>query len=164
MDTPTTVLLFVGLHALGLALWSSLAALNNLQDFRGAAFAVGRTLSMAALDVPPVIPTPLRRRAVHSAGLHRAALVVVLVLQVCAAVALWTGCAQLLLGAPREAVLPWLNLGLVAVSAALLAMLLGGMAMAYWVREEGLQLTHLVLLLWTLAAFGLFNLGWTVAA
>lgn len=164
MDTSSSVQLFLGVQAAGLALWSSVAALNNLQDFRCAAAAVGRTLSMAPLDEAPKVPTPLRRRAIHSAGLHRLALLGVLALQLVAAVCLWTGCAALVLHGTREAALPWLNLGLSALSAAVLAMTLGGMAVAYWIRQEALQLTHLVLLLWFLAAFAMFNLTWTGGA
>ncbi|MDW5441504.1 DUF2165 family protein [Polaromonas sp. SM01] len=164
MDTQASIQLFLLVHAVGLALWSSVAALNNVHDFRGAAAAVGRTLSMAPLDEAPKVPTPLRRRAISSAGLHRLALLMVLALQGVAAVCLWTGCAALLVYGTREAALPWLNLGLGALSAAVLAMTLGGMAVAYWIRQETLQLTHLVLLLWFLAAFAVFNLAWTGGA
>ncbi|MCY1163443.1 MAG: DUF2165 family protein [Pseudomonadota bacterium] len=164
MDTQASVQLFMVVHAAGLALWSSVAALNNVHDFRGAAAAVGRTLSMASLNDAPQIPTPLRRRAIHSAGLHRLALLGVLALQLVAAVCLWTGCAALVLHGTREAALPWLNPGLSALSAAVLAMTLGGMAVGYWIRQEALQLTHLVLLLWFLAAFAVFNLDWAGGA
>lgn len=164
METQASAQLFMVVHAAGLALWSSVAALNNIQDFRGAAAAVGRTLSMAPLDDAPHVPTPLRRRAIHSAGLHRLALLVVLALQGGAAVCLWAGCAALVLHGTREAALPWLNLGLSALSAAVLAMALGGMAAAYWIRQAELQLTHLVLLLWFLAAFAVFNLAWAGGA
>lgn len=164
MDTQASIQLFMVVHSAGLALWSSVAALNNVHDFRGAAAAVGRTLSMAPLDEAPKVLTPLRRRAIHSTGLHRLVLLVVFALQLIAAACLWTGCAALVVHGTREVALPWLNLGLSALSAAVLAMTLGGMAVAYWIRQEVLQLTHLVLLLWFLAAFAVFNLAWAGGA
>lgn len=164
MNTSSTVQWFLVVHAAGLALWSSVAVLNNIHDFRGAVAAVGRTLSMALLDDAPKVPTPLRRRAIHSPRLHELALLGVLALEFVAAVALWGGCATLVLHGTRAAALPWLNLGLSALSGAVLAMMLGGQVVGYWIRQEALQLTHLVLLLWFLAAFAMFNLGWAGGA
>ena len=40
------------------------------------------------------------------------------------------------------------------------ALLQGGLWFGYWIRLEGLQLTHLVLSVWALLAFALFNLQW----
>jgi len=154
--------LFAATQALGLALWASLAVLNNLQDFQGAAAAVGRTLSMAPLAEAPAIGTPLRRRAIRSPALHRLGLVGVLLLQCVAAAALWTGCALWAVHGTRMPALPWFDLGLTALSAAVLAMLLGGLATAYWIRQEALQQTHFLLLLWILATFGVLH--WGVAA
>ena len=154
-----TVALFASIQALGLALWSSPAVLNNLQDFQGAAAAVGRTLSMAPLAEAPAIATPLQRRAICSPVLHRLGLLGVILLQGIAAAALWTGCAVWALQGAREFALPWLDLGLAALSAAVMAMLLGGLATAYWIRQEALQQTHFLLLLWILAAFGVLHFG-----
>lgn len=154
--------LFAGTQALGLALWASLAVLNNVQDFQGAAAAVGRTLSMAPLAEAPAIDTPLRRRAIRSPTLHRLGLVGVLLLQCVAAAALWIGCVLWATHGTRVPALPWFDLGLTALSAAVLAMLLGGLATAYWIRQEALQQTHFLLLLWILATFGVLH--WGVAA
>lgn len=158
MSIDTTAL-FAGVQALGLALWASLALLNNLQDFQGAAAAVGRTLSMAPLDEAPAIVTPLQRRAIGSPVLHRFGLIGVMLLQGIAAAALWVGCAVWVWHGTRELALPWLDLGLAALSAAVMAMLLGGLATAYWIRQEALQQTHVLLLLWMLAAFGVLHAG-----
>ncbi|MDM0089487.1 MULTISPECIES: DUF2165 family protein [unclassified Variovorax] len=151
--------LFAATQALGLALWASLAVINNVQDFRGAAAAVGRTLSMAPLAEAPAIDTPLRRRAIRSPVLHRLGLVGVVLLQCIAAAALWTGCVLWAAQGTRVPALPWFDLGLAALSAAVLAMLLGGLATAYWIRQEALQQTHFLLLLWILAAFGVLHFG-----
>ncbi|MCU4118880.1 DUF2165 domain-containing protein [Variovorax sp. N23] len=154
-----TVALFVGTQALGLALWASLAVINNLHDFQGAAAAVGRTLSMVLLAEPPAIDTPLRRRAIRSPLLHRLGLIVVVLLQIVAAVALWTGCTLWAVHGTRAPAMPWFDFGLAALSAAVMAMLLGGLATAYWIRQEALQQTHFLLLLWILAAFGVLHFG-----
>lgn len=100
--------------------------------------------------------TPLLRRALASLTVHRLALAVVLALQLAGAMAAWSGVA-LFLGGGLAAALPWLNLALCAMAAFLLLMHLGGLWFGYWVAQEGLQTTHLVLLLWTLALFFLFN-------
>ena len=63
----------------------------------------------------------------------------------------------LFFGASPTAALPWLNLALCAMAAFLLLMHLGGLWFGYWIAQEGLQTTHLVLLLWTIGLFLLFN-------
>ncbi|MNR42746.1 hypothetical protein D3C85_1612890 [compost metagenome] len=84
----------------------------------------------------------------------------VLVLQVVAAVAALIGTYVLLIGTGLEPARPWLNLALSAFLGFSFAMLLGGLWFGYWIRQEGLQLTHLVLVLWALLAFVVFNVQW----
>jgi predicted small integral membrane protein len=152
-----TIWLFQLIFALGLASWLSLAALNNLVAFHGSVWAVGNTMRMDPLRRDPTLDTPLLRRAVTSLWLHRLALATVLVLQVLAACAAWLG-AALLCAAGLSDARAWLNLALCAMAAFLLLMHLGGLWFGYWIAQEGMQTTHLVLLLWTLALFFLFNL------
>ncbi|NWC92832.1 MULTISPECIES: DUF2165 family protein [unclassified Pseudomonas] len=149
--------LFLGTQALGLSVWLTVAVLNNGQAFRSSVGAVGATMAMAPLHQAPAIDTPLLRRAVRSPRLHQWALLIVLALQVVAAVAAWAGSYQLVLGDGLAAARPWLNLALSGFSAFVFTMLLGGLWFGYWIRQEGLQLTHLVLLVWALLAFALFN-------
>lgn len=157
MSLHTSLWLFLAIHALGLAVWLSISVINNCRGFRGSVGAVGATMSMAPLKQPPAIDTPLVSRAIGSQTLHRAALLVVLALQIVAAAACWAGCWQLLVFGDLDAARPWLNLGLSAFTAFLLAMHLGGLWFGYWIRQEGLQLTHIALLVWAVAAFFLFN-------
>ena len=42
----------------------------------------------------------------------------------------------------------------------LCGMLLGGLWFGYWIRQEGLQLTHLLLVVWVLANFFVLNVRW----
>ncbi|MCF4989867.1 DUF2165 family protein [Pseudomonas gessardii] len=39
-------------------------------------------------------------------------------------------------------------------------MLLAGLWFGYWIRQEGLQLTHLLLVVWMLLGFVVLNLRW----
>ncbi|MED5614768.1 DUF2165 family protein [Janthinobacterium sp. P210005] len=156
MQLSHSIWLFHAILAIGLALWLTLAALNNLHAFHGAVWAIGNTMRMDPLRQDPTIQTPLLRRALTSLVLHRLSLLTVLTLQLLAAIAAWTGVA-LLLGASLTQALPWLNLALCAMAAFLLLMHLGGLWFGYWIAQESLQTTHLVLLLWTLGLFFLFN-------
>ena len=156
MQLQHSIWLFHAILATGLATWLTLATLNNLHAFHGAVWAIGNTMRMDPLRQDPTIQTPLLRRALTSLALHRFALGVVLALQLAAAVAAWTGVA-LFLGTSLTAAQPWLNLALCAMAAFLLLMHLGGLWFGYWIAQEGLQTTHLVLLLWTIGLFVLFN-------
>ncbi|APA70823.1 DUF2165 family protein [Janthinobacterium sp. 1_2014MBL_MicDiv] len=156
MQLQHSIWLFHAILATGLATWLSLATVNNLHAFHGAVWAIGNTMRMDPLRQDPTIETPLLRRALTSLLLHRLSLLTVLALQLLAAIAAWTGVA-LLLGASLDEALPWLNLALCAMAAFLLLMHLGGLWFGYWIAQEGLQTTHLVLLLWSIALFFLFN-------
>ena len=156
MQLHHAIWLFQLILATGLASWLSIATLNNLQAFHGSVWAIGNTMRMDPLRQDPTIQTPLLRRAVTSLTLHRLALLVVLALQLAAAIAAWSGVA-LFFHDGLAAALPWLNLALCAMAAFLLLMHLGGLWFGYWIAQEGLQSTHLVLLLWSLALFFLFN-------
>ena len=160
MQLQHSIWLFHAILATGLAIWLTLAAINNLHAFHGSVWAIGNTMRMDPLRQDPTTQTPLLRRALTSLTLHRLSLGVVLALQLAAAIAAWTGLA-LFLGGGLPAGLPWLNLALCTMAAFLLLMHLGGLWFGYWIAQESLQTTHLVLLLWTLALFFTFNAQWT---
>ncbi|MCU1716226.1 DUF2165 domain-containing protein [Pseudomonas sp. 5P_3.1_Bac2] len=151
---------FLAVQAIGLSLWLSIALVNNLQAFRSSVGAVGATMAMVRLRESPAIETPLLARAVASPRWHQLALLVLLVLQLAAALAAWTGSYHLIAGDGLLSARPWLNLALSAFSGFIFAMLLSGLWFGYWIRQEGLQLTHLVLSVWGVLAFFLFNLSW----
>lgn len=160
MDLHTSLWLFQTTLALGLSLWLCIAVLNNLQAFRASVGAVGATMAMAPLRQAPAIDIPLLGRALHSPAWHRVALLLVLVLQVVAAASALSGSYLLVVEADLVQARPWLNLALSAFLGFTFSMLLGGLWFGYWIRQEGLQLTHLVLVLWALLAFVVFNLQW----
>lgn len=161
MDTHVSLMIFQAICFLGFSLWLSIALINNLQAFSSSVAAVGATMAMAPLRQPPAIDFPLLARALTSPALHRLAMPVVVLLQALAVLAAWAGCYELLLGAGLDAARPWLNLALSAALAFLFAMLLGGLWFGYWIRQEGLQLTHLVLVIWVLLNFLILNLSWS---
>jgi len=161
MDTHVSLMIFQAICFLGFSLWLSIALINNLQAFSSSVAAVGATMAMAPLRQPPAIDFPLLARALTSPALHRLAMTVVVLLQALAVLAAWAGCYELLLGAGLDAARPWLNLALSAALAFLFAMLLGGLWFGYWIRQEGLQLTHLVLVIWVLLNFLILNLSWS---
>ncbi|WP_229477159.1 DUF2165 family protein [Massilia rubra] len=113
---------------------------------------------MAPLRQAPGIATPLLARAIASPLLARVAMFIVLALQIVAAGACWTGAYALAIGGDLPGARPALNLAMSSFAAFLFAMHLGGMWFGYWIRQEGLQLTHIGLLVWSVAAFLLFNL------
>lgn len=161
MSVTTSIWLFQLVHAIGLAIWLSIAAINNLQAFRTSVWAVGNTMTMAPLTQEPRIDIPLLTRAISSDALHRVALLLVIILQIIAAFACWLGSYQLAVAGDLLAARAWLNLALCSFAAFIFAMHLGGLWFAYWIRQGELQLTHISLLLWVLAAFFLFNFQWS---
>lgn len=160
MDTHASLLIFQTVLAAGFSLWLSIALVNNLLAFASSAGAVGGTLSMAPLRQAPAVDSPLLARAIHSPVVHRAALVIIVLLQLIAVLTAWAGCYSLLGGTGIEAARPWLNLALSAALGFLFAMLLGGLWFGYWIRQEGLQLTHLLLVVWVVLNFVVFNIHW----
>ncbi|ALS61560.1 DUF2165 family protein [Pandoraea norimbergensis] len=147
---------------LGLAVWSAIAALNNLVAFGASTGAIGRTLSMSPLREAPAIDISLLRRAVHAKALAVMALIAMIVLQGIAAICLAYGGGQLaiaLASAGSDATgIHWGMFGLTALAAAWLLMMIGGLWFGYWIRQEGLQLTHMMLLVLTIATAALLRM------
>lgn len=88
--------IFKAILVLGFALWTMVAALNNITGFRGAAAAISCTMGMTLLNEPPDIVSPLTRRALTSPRLAAVSLVLILVVQIAAALLLGLGGVLLL--------------------------------------------------------------------
>lgn len=160
MGLQSSLWLFQSIYAVGLAVWLTIAVIDNLMGFRELVHAVGTTMSMTPLQRSPAVHSILSARAVTSVHCHRLAVLVLLAMKLLAFVTCWIGCYQLLLGGGLAHARPWLNVALSAFSAFLFAMHLAGLWFAYWIREDDLQRGHLALLIWTLATFYLFNGQW----
>lgn len=160
MSLPTSIWLFQSVYAMGLTVWLAIAVIDNIRAFRELASAVGITLSMALLRQAPPVETALATRAVTSSVLSRSAALALLALKLLALSAMAMGCCLLLCASGIDQARPWLNVALSLFTLLLLAMHLGGLWFAYWIRQDDLQRGHLMLLVWILGAFFLFNGSW----
>ncbi|MNR79942.1 hypothetical protein D3C72_106550 [compost metagenome] len=160
MSLHNSLWLFQSVYAVGLAIWLTIAVIDNLRGFRELVHGVGITMSMTLLQHPPAVHSILLERAVTSIYWHRLAVILLLALKLLAFATSWIGCYELLIGGGLEQALPWLNFALTAFTAFLFAMHLAGLWFAYWIREDNLQRGHLALLIWILGAFFLFNGHW----
>ncbi|CDH32383.1 DUF2165 family protein [Xenorhabdus bovienii] len=162
MDPVTGIALFKALHAFGIAGWATIGMINNVQSFTVTTGTVGRMMSMTLLKQEPPVNTPLLRRATTSRAMHSTALAVIVVLQALTAIAMWIGGYLLLTtAASHPDTLLWLNVGITCFTTCAFVLLLGGLWYGYWIRQEGLQLTHIAIVIWSIAAFLLFHLSMT---
>jgi len=160
MTLPTSIWLFQSVYATGLTVWLAIAVIDNIRTFRELAGAVGITMSMALLHQAPPIETALATRAMTSSTLSRIAAAALLALKLLALSAMVMGSFLLVFATGIEQARPWLNLALTLFTVLLLAMHLGGLWFAYWIRQDDLQRGHLTLLVWILSSFFLFNGSW----
>lgn len=167
MSYSASLWLFQLATALGLALWIIVAVINNLQGFAASKGAVGLTMAMTLLREEPFRDLPFLKRAIESTSLHGAALVGVIVLQVASAIPLSIGTVLLAAspGLPATSALSAIfNLGLGPFLLCWSLMFTSGLWFGFWIRQEGLLLTQLLLALWGLAGFFVLNAGQFTAA
>lgn len=145
----------------GLGLWLAVALLNNIVAFRNGVFAIGMLMGMKLFEQEPPIQTPLLARRVTSTGWHRliystilAAEAVTVSLLAIAAVALFGSAFGVVL--PATAV-DFANAALLAFIAVGSLMLAGGAWFVYYIRQEGAQITHLVMIGVGVAAAQMIN-------
>lgn len=159
-----TILLLKAAVLSGLGLWLATALLNNLIAFRNGVYAIGMLMGMKLFEQEPAIETPLLSRRVTSTGWHRlvysailvAEAVTVLLLAV-AAVAMPGSAFGLV--QPTTAV-ELANIALLAFIALAALMLVGGAWFVYYIRQEGAQITHLVMIGVGIAAVQMVNASW----
>ena len=134
----------------GLFIWMALNVVNHLSDLKGTRHAVAAFMRMESLDQPPAIPSPLKWRRIDSAGLHAFALALVVVLQLVSALLFAWSAWWFARGDVRFAT----TAGVWAFSwfaAIWLLFLIAGAWFAYWLRQDALQRTHVMLLLLAVA-------------
>ncbi|MBX9401540.1 DUF2165 domain-containing protein [Lysobacter sp. BMK333-48F3] len=156
MSLAFSLIVFKFVLLAGLAAWLSVVAFNNLLAFRNGAFAIGQIMRMAPLDLAPAIQTPLQRRRVEATGWHRAVLSVVLAAELVSAALLWAAAIGYAGASAEPAALA--TLALASFMATCLLMLLGGSWFAYYIRQDNLQLQHLVLVGLACVATAVVNL------
>jgi len=145
----------------GLAVWLSIVALNNARNFAGGAASIGLMMSMRLFEDPPAIDSPLLSRRVTSPSWHKAVFGLVLGIEVLVALALWAA-SLMLLGTLNGSVdsadaANTVNFALAGFLALVFVMIWGGAWFVYYVKQEGAQITHFVLLCVALAALIIVN-------
>lgn len=167
MTVTTSIWLFQLVTAASLTLWMIVSVLNNLQGFRASMAAIGQTMGMTLLRDPPFDTLPFLKRAVCNPHVHRAALIGVVLAQGASALLLLAGTIALA-GTPADVATGsgamLLNLGLAAFILCWSSMFTAGLWFGYWIKQEGLLLTQLLLTGWGLASFLVFNLPVSAAA
>jgi len=162
MSYSASLWLFQLATASGLALWMVVAVINNLQGFAASKGAIGLTMAMKLLQEEPFRDLPFLKRAIESTALHGAALVGVIILQIASAIPLVAGTVLLIAspGLPATASLSAIfNLGLAPFLLCWSLMFTCGLWFGFWIRQEGLLLTQLLLALWGFAGFAVLNAG-----
>jgi hypothetical protein len=156
MTPATSLILFKLVLTTGLATWLTLVAFNNIRAFAGGVAAVGSMMSMQLFDQEPAIASPLLARRVHAAGWHRLIYSFVLAIEWAVAALLWYaafGFGGAMIGASDIAgAIVRANLALSAFTVMAFVLTLGGVWFAYYVRQEGMQITHFVLIAVAIAA------------
>lgn len=162
LSLAASLLLFKFVLLAGLALWLTVVSINNFTAFAGGVAAIGRLMGMQSFDEAPAIQSPLLSRRVHNAFWHRLIYTIVLTIEVIVAILLWfaaIGFAGAMLGstAPAEAAM-CANLALAALLGMSFVLALGGAWFAYYIRLEGMQLMHFVLIVVAIASAVVVNL------
>lgn len=150
MTQLTSLVLLKTVLLSGLTLWLAVIVLNNVTAFRNGVFSIGALMGMQLFNQEPAIDSPLLSRRVKSVSWHRLIYIIVLLVEA-AVVLLLAGAAAahfgVLFGGSDAAVaVVWANLALCGFITMSLIMLLGGAWFAYYIRQEGAQITHLVLI------------------
>lgn len=156
-----TILLLKAAVVSGLGLWLATALLNNIIAFKNGVFAIGMLMGMKLFDQEPAIETPLLSRRVTSAAWYRLVYSLILLAEA-VTVGLLAIAAVALLGSAFGAVLQanavnFANAALLAFIALASLMLVGGAWFVYYIRQEGAQITHLVMIGVGIAAVQMVN-------
>lgn len=149
MTQLTSLALFKTVLLSGLALWLVVIVVNNVIAFRNGVRSIGALRGMQLFDQNPAIDSPLLSRRVKSASWHRAIYVFILLIEVAVAGLLISAAIAyigVLAGGTNVDAVQCANLALAAFVAMVMAMLLGGAWFAYYIRQEGAQITHFVLI------------------
>jgi predicted small integral membrane protein len=129
----------------GFAAWLLLSAYNHLSDWRGTVAFVAAFMQMSSLDQEPAIPSPLKSRQVNSTTIHRLAVTVITLVQAGLGV-LFAFAAWGFVHGSEEAARTLAGYAFAGFAALWFGFLIAGTWFGCWIRQDGLQRTHLVLL------------------
>jgi disulfide bond formation protein DsbB len=129
----------------GFAVWLLLSAYNHLSDWPGTVAFVAAFMKMSSLDQEPAIPSPLKSRKVNNTTIHRLAVAVITLAQsglgVLFALAAWW-----FVRGNEEAARTLAAYAFAGLTVLWFGFLIAGAWFGCWIRQDGLQRTHLVLL------------------
>ena len=129
----------------GFAAFLLVSVVNHLSDWRGTLAFVAGFMKMSSLDQEPAIPSPLKSRRVDSPTVHLLALLTITLVQTGLGVLFALAAWWFVRG--EEQVARTLSAYAFAGLAALwFGFLIAGAWFAEWIRLDGLQRTHLILL------------------
>jgi predicted small integral membrane protein len=162
METGSLAL-FKCVLLLGLGAWTATLLFNNAQKSKTVVDAFQRVMAMRELRDIPAFLEIAERRAVSDARVYRLGYWILVVLQAATAVALLVaglqfglfalGMAHAAATAASEA-----NIGLCLLLATWFYFLIGGAWFIYWIKMEGLQITHVSMLALTVASAVVVNM------
>ena len=164
MDQLAVVLGMKTLFLCGLALWFSLAILNNITDPGTNTFLIGQMMRMDLLKEDPNMGNGIKWRALTAPALHKGVLRTIVVVQLISVTLLWiavikfaaTWGFQTTLTNVADATV-FGNIGLGAFAAIWILFWSGGMWFGYWMKTPQIQQVHMTLLIMSMIGFMVVN-------
>jgi len=102
-------------------------------------------MTLSSLDTEPAIKSPLKSRAIESDAMHRLAFIVITVLLAILAIAFAVATVKYL-GGSLDAATAWASYAFTGLAALWFFFLLADAWFGSWIRLDGLQRTHFILL------------------
>jgi len=129
----------------GFAAWLLLSAYNHLSDWGGTVAFVAAFMKMSSLDQEPAIPSVLKSRQVNSPTVHHLAVMVITLVQASLGV-LFAIAAWRFAHGTEDSARALAAYAFAGLAALWFGFLIAGAWFGCWIRLDGLQRTHLVLL------------------
>jgi predicted small integral membrane protein len=129
----------------GFAAFLLVSVVNHLRDWRGTLAFVAGFMTMSSLDQEPAIPSPLKARRIDSPTVHLLALLTITLAQTSLGV-LFALAAWCFVSGDEQVAGTIAAYAFAGLAALWFGFLIAGAWFAEWIRLDGLQRTHLILL------------------
>jgi len=138
--------------SLGLAVWLTIAALNNVIDRMTNRHLLKSMLSMALLAGETTLGVGLKTRAIHKKDFEKYLLWGVVLIQIIIALFLWVGGISFIgcllhIETSTEMAMVFSDMGLLGFICLWLFFLCGGLWFGYWIKMPQVQQVHMMLLI-----------------
>lgn len=164
MNQLAVVLGMKTLFLFGLALWFSLAILNNITDPGTNTYLIGQMMRMDLVQEDPNMGNGIEWRALRAPTLHKAVLYAVVLVQVAVAALLWMAVYKFTATWARTPTPVTVtdatvfgNIALGAFAAIWIWFWSGGMWFGYWMKMPQIQQVHMTLLIMSMVGFIVVN-------